>query len=176
MIGNDIVDLQHSRLDSNWQRTGWLDKLFAKEEIMLIRNADDFAIAESLIWQMWSMKEAAYKIWNRAALKSCFSPKSFACSLGEDNLHSGTVVFGQQRYATRSTVNDKFIHTIATTENNLAPARVYISTIEAAFGLPVNMAFYKDEYGLPIVLDKESGNVSSASKSHHGRFQALVHL
>ena len=32
MIGNDIVDLDLARTQSNWQRKGFLDKIFTKKE------------------------------------------------------------------------------------------------------------------------------------------------
>ena len=31
MIGNDVIDLQQSRQESNWQRKGFLEKLFTQQ-------------------------------------------------------------------------------------------------------------------------------------------------
>ena len=62
MIGNDIVDLELARKESNWKRKGFLDKIFAKNEQLLIFNAEN---PDTMVWNLWSRKEAAYKIYNR---------------------------------------------------------------------------------------------------------------
>lgn len=38
MIGNDIVDLAQSRLQSKWSRKGLIEKLFTTEEQYFIKN------------------------------------------------------------------------------------------------------------------------------------------
>ena len=37
MIGNDVVDLELAKKESNWQRRGFLSKIFTKNEQRLIR-------------------------------------------------------------------------------------------------------------------------------------------
>ena len=39
MIGNDIIDLAFARKESNWQRPGFLNKIFTPDEQWLIANA-----------------------------------------------------------------------------------------------------------------------------------------
>ena len=59
MIGNDIVDLNCANKESNWQRSGFLEKLFTKEEQKWIQKAEHKTLA---VWLLWSQKESAYKI------------------------------------------------------------------------------------------------------------------
>ncbi len=174
MIGNDIIDLQASRVESNWQRKGWLEKVFTTDEIALV-SSGRFTDAATMVWLLWSMKEAAYKIWNRTTRLSRYSPKSFACSLFDDASCNGEVSFSDNLYFTNSFIGDDFIHTIATSTNNLTSPSVYLSTINSTDVLPPNITFFKDEYGMPFVMDKYTGAKNIASNSHHGRFQALVY-
>ena len=81
MIGNDIVDLTFARLESNWQRRGFLEKQFTTNEQKLILTAKNSFI---LVWKFWSMKEAAYKIYVQQNDKRFFAPKKFDCLLKSD--------------------------------------------------------------------------------------------
>ena len=59
MIGNDIVDLKQAAKDSSWKRPRFLDKIFTPREQQLIWSAKD---QDQMVWLLWSMKEAAYKV------------------------------------------------------------------------------------------------------------------
>ena len=59
MVGNDIVDLKHAALESNWQRKGFLNKVFTSSEKQYIQDAEN---PFQMVWLIWSMKESAYKI------------------------------------------------------------------------------------------------------------------
>ena len=56
MIGNDIIDLALARKESNWLRSGFLDKIFTLREKLLISNSQN---PETTVWNLWSRKEAA---------------------------------------------------------------------------------------------------------------------
>ena len=62
MVGNDIVDLYEASQASNWQRPRFLDKLFSEQEQAYINSAEN---AFTMVWQLWSMKEATYKAHQR---------------------------------------------------------------------------------------------------------------
>jgi phosphopantetheinyl transferase (holo-ACP synthase) len=62
VIGNDIVDLALARKESNWKRPG-LNKIFTTKEQLLISSAEN---PNTMVWNLWSRKRAAYKIYNRA--------------------------------------------------------------------------------------------------------------
>lgn len=66
MIGNDVIDILQTRRESNWRRRGFIAKLFNDEEQLLIEKSTD---PESMLWILWSMKEAAYKVYNRSISK-----------------------------------------------------------------------------------------------------------
>lgn len=78
MIGNDIIDLVQSRKESNWRRRGFVSKLFDEQEQLLIVNSPD---PEIVVWLLWSMKEAAYKIWNRQTGIRKYIPLKLRCSV-----------------------------------------------------------------------------------------------
>lgn len=71
MIGNDLVDLQQAAKDSDWTRKGYLDKLFTASEQFLISTAKS---QNQMVWLLWSMKEAAYKVHTRDSGVRSFAP------------------------------------------------------------------------------------------------------
>ena len=76
MIGNDIVDLNLAKTQSNWKRKGYLDKIFTENEQNLIFESEN---PTAKVWNLWSRKEAAYKIYNRSTNIRVFNPKKFDC-------------------------------------------------------------------------------------------------
>jgi phosphopantetheinyl transferase (holo-ACP synthase) len=174
MIGNDIIDLLQAKAESNWKRKGWLNKIFTEQEQEFIALATE---KELMVWLMWSMKEAAYKIHHREFKKIFYAPQRFACNdiNIKDNLAIGCVHFDQNVYHTSSHISSAFIHTIATAQNNLVNIIVYIQDKTKASGkdLP-DYDLFKDKHGIPYSKDHHNGSVKNASKSHHGRFEAIV--
>lgn len=61
-VGNDIVDLNLAKTQSNWQRNGFLEKQFTQKEQQEIYNSKNPFLQ---VWQFWSMKEAAYKCYTQ---------------------------------------------------------------------------------------------------------------
>jgi hypothetical protein len=173
MTGNDIVDLLLAETESNWQRKGWLGKLFGKEEQEIIMQSAD---KEKMVWLLWSMKESAYKISNRSSGIMSFAPKKIICHLHNvnDTEASGTVYFEDNIYFTHSEISNDYIHTIALTENNFTARNVYIITEkDNQFHALRDYSFLKDNRGIPF-LKHISGKIWEVSKSHHGRYEAVV--
>lgn len=78
MIGNDLVDLKLAAKQSNWQRKGFLDKLFTpKEQGCILNSSNPF----ETVWLLWSMKESAYKAYLQTHNERFFAPKKLACNL-----------------------------------------------------------------------------------------------
>ncbi|GAL65479.1 4'-phosphopantetheinyl transferase family protein [Jejuia pallidilutea] len=77
MVGNDIVDINEAKSASNWQRPRFLEKLFTTKEQFTIRNAETPFL---MVWQLWSMKEAAYKLYTQQHPSRFYNPKGFECS------------------------------------------------------------------------------------------------
>lgn len=174
MLGNDIVDLQLAAKQSNWRRKGYLQKIFTSQEQDLIANATD---QDQMVWLLWSMKEAAYKIVNRKSLKRFYSPTKFACNLIG---HKGLVTFEKQTFYTESEVQKHLIHTIAVQNQQcftkinttFLPNKVdYLTNFNAVSDTHI---LEKDENGIPNLID-ENGKVRCVSVSHHGEFLAVVY-
>lgn len=172
MIGNDIVDLACAAEESDWQRKGWLQKLFTVAEEQLIFAAQQPRL---MIWLLWSMKEAAYKIWNRESGLSRLMPLRFICTdvRLEDNAAYGAVVFEDQVYPTQSRITVDFVHTLALEQNNFGGMAVYINDTAETMAVP-GYALFRDAKGLPFLQDKLTGGIRVVSLSHHGRFKAMV--
>lgn len=175
MIGNDIVDLNASRLESNWQRKGWIQKIFSAEEQAVISLSTE---PEKMVWLFWTMKEAAYKIYNRNSGKICFAPAALQCTVSNINeamalgkvLHQGIV------YHTHSILETNYIHTIAQPETTSGKVNdIFITKMRNRMQIPAHLILNKDRFGIPYLLDIYTGNSTDASLSHHGNYTALVY-
>jgi phosphopantetheinyl transferase (holo-ACP synthase) len=155
MIGNDIVDLALARTESNLKRKNFLDKLFTKEEQLLVENANN---PEVMVWNLWSRKEAAYKIYNRETGIRGYFPKQLVCSYESET--SGTVCCNERVYYTKSTVTKDFIYTIATIEPQ------FFNQIEK---INLDYKIHKTN-GIPSIIDTQTALSKPVSITHHGRF------
>jgi phosphopantetheinyl transferase (holo-ACP synthase) len=161
MIGNDIVDLALAKKESNWKRKGFLDKIFTPKERLLIFNAEN---PEVMVWNLWSRKEAAYKIYNRETQIRAYIPLQLECHYVNENL--GTVTCNGNTYFTQAKISDEFIHTIAVAEKE------YFNAIKA---LNSNDKISKIN-GIPFIIDEQTKIMNPVSISHHGRFWEGVML
>lgn len=163
MIGNDVIDLQQSRQESNWQRKGFLEKLFTQEEQCLIANSSD---PEIIVWLMWSMKEAAYKILNRQTKKREFIPQKLLCKMltCSDKGATGQVFYMGNIYHTRTILADDFIHTIAVN---------FLEDLDLVVEID-KKDILKDIYRIPWVGISSLNQYKEASVSNHGRFEKTV--
>ncbi|MEP7093281.1 MAG: 4'-phosphopantetheinyl transferase superfamily protein [Flavobacterium sp.] len=165
MIGNDVVDIIQSRHESNWQRKGFIQKLFTIEEQSLISTDLN---PEIMVWLLWSMKEAAYKIYNRQTKIREYIPKKLSCSLHLQNINysTGQVNCGENIYYTKTTISKECIHTIAVND----PENFnYVTEIQ-------NEGIIKDQYGIPHLHTPLSHLSHDVSISHHGSFEKVVCL
>lgn len=163
MIGNDIIDIIQSRQESNWQRKGLIEKLFTVDEQLLIQQDQQ---PEIVLWLLWSMKEAAYKIYNRQTKIREYIPKKLACTIisKNDTYCTGQVICEENVYHTKTTISKDSLHTIAVHSfdelNN---------TIEIE-----NKNIIKDENGIPYWSNSITNVLQDVSISHHGRFEKVV--
>lgn len=165
MIGNDIVDLALARKESNWKRVGFLDKIFTKNEQLLILNAKD---QEVMVWNLWSRKEAAYKIYNRQTGIRGFIPLQLECYDLEimDGVCFGKVVVKERVYFTKTKISSQFVNSIAV--QNIQDFDT-IKTLQ-------NRKKIKKNKGIPSYFKKENSNLVPISISHHGRFEQIISL
>lgn len=157
LAGNDIIDLQLASRQSNWKRKGYLQKICSEKEQQLIQSSPE---PEVMLWLLWSMKEAAYKIYNRLTGIRNFAPAGLETSLqGFDRQDiNGHVSVEGHCYLTKSTINPQMIHTIAVTDQSLfADLQVQISMQEDGQ--------YPDRF-----------SQKPQSISHHGVYLAIIYL
>lgn len=156
MIGNDVVDLALAKAESNWQRKGYLDKLFTTKEQNLILSSENPTI---MVWILWSRKEAVYKIIRQENGLRGFYP----LKIENTNYESGIVRFGEKKYYTKTVLKDEMLHSIAL--KNLQFNK--ISELHSSFKI-----YKQDE--IPFII--KSGNKHFITKSHHGRFEKTLLL
>lgn len=158
MIGNDIIDLALAKKQSNWQRKGLIDKLFTVAEQHFILDSVE---PEARFWNLWSRKEAAYKIHHRETKTRAFNPKGFSCVFS-DSVVEGKVIIDNYSYWTKTLETTEYVYTEAVI-NRLDFDK--ISAVDAS-----NIA--KDKHGIPfgIILN------NPVSITHHGRFQRRIQL
>lgn len=163
MIGNDIIDLALARKESNWKRKGFLDKLFTAKEQMMISNSN---IPEITVWNLWSRKEAAYKIYNRQTQIRAFIPLQLECFDIEikEGIVYGKVICHNFIYYTKTIITSEYIETNAVL--NLLDFNS-IQTLNSSKNIiKIN--------GIPNYFDSENNILKPISKSHHGRFERMI--
>jgi phosphopantetheinyl transferase (holo-ACP synthase) len=160
MIGNDVVDLQLANKQSNWQRKGFLNKIFTIKEQLFIQNSENQEIA---VWNLWSRKEAAYKIWNRETKIRRFNPIQFECL--DLELEIGIVRFESKIYYTRTEITPYFIYSIAVSKKE---DFCKIQTLD-------NSIKIEKQNGIPFYKYKNI-KFKSISKTHHGKFEFICSL
>lgn len=177
MLGNDIVDLQLAAQQSNWRRKGYLEKIFTEQEQLLIAKASD---KDKMVWLLWSMKEAAYKIVSIEIGERFYSPKNFECTPNFiDYKINGKVLFEGFCLETFSDVTKDYIVTTATAEHN-RKIEAYLfdnstNYMEYFNKLSQQFMLLKNETNLPTILDLSTEEFCPASVSHHGRYVSIVH-
>jgi phosphopantetheinyl transferase (holo-ACP synthase) len=155
MIGNDIVDLALAKKESNWQRKGFLNKIFTQKEQLLIANADN---PEVMVWNLWTRKEAAYKIYNRQTNIRGYFPLQLECFYESETL--GTVCCNGNSYHTETKISDESIYTIAVVEKE---DLMRIKEVNSEDKI-------SKKNGIPYILEEFTKIKKPVSISHHGRF------
>ena len=160
MIGNDVIDIDLARTESNWKRKGFLDKIFTFSEQLQIQNAQN---QELMVWGLWSRKEAAYKIFNRETNIRLYNPLQFECSEMEfsQGIYSGSVASKGTVYFTKTEITPHSIHTVAVSDKD-------------------NFSRIRELKGRSAITKRDGIPQTDAKKpvsiSHHGRFERIVSI
>ncbi|WP_293872437.1 4'-phosphopantetheinyl transferase superfamily protein [Flavobacterium sp.] len=165
MIGNDIIDLTLAQQESNWKRTGFVEKIFTPSEQVLISTANK---PEIMVWYLWSLKEAVYKIYNRQTLIRAFMPLELECFdiTMKNKKNYGKVRCLNTIYYTQTAITTESIDTVAVLNSKDFER---IKTLD-------NTVSVKKTNGIPNYYCSDSLSFKPFSKSHHGRFQRIVAL
>ena len=193
MRGNDIVDIKLAAKESNWQRKGWLEKIFTPQEQSYIKQAPH---AEKIVWTLWSMKESAYKIYTRQYGDRFFAPQKFNCNLLTDS--TGTVTIGKIVYPTTTSITNNYIYSVANFfEFTTLPPADYLFfcdgnspafqqqmiykkliaeyAISAGAGKEVKyLSIIKNKNGTPFIHYKNEQLNIPVSITHHGNYGAFT--
>ena len=161
MIGNDIVDLELSKKESNWQRKGFLDKIFTENEQSLIQNAKN---QEIMVWNLWTRKEAAYKIFVQETKITGYFPQKIVCEFIDEN--EGFVSIANHKYYTKTKLKPEYIHTVALKS---------VSDVSYVQLLYNREYIFKSE-GIPKYNDSKNDKTYPVSISNHGKFEKIVFL
>lgn len=161
MIGNDIVDLELARKESNWKRKGFLEKIFTYQEQELIINDSN---PELMVWNLWSRKESAYKIYNRYSGIKGYFPWDVHCNY--ENINLGTVTINEFVCYTQTLITNSYVYSIAVSEKALFSKIKPLETLENI----------KKENGIPYIFGSSTNIIIPVSITHHGRFQKIISL
>ncbi len=179
MVGNDIVDLIETKKTTNWQRPRFLDKLFTLKEQELIKSCKDSFL---MVWRLWSMKEAAYKLYTQLYPSRFYNPKGFACDIKQLKVHyrnfqcfiktkiTANYILSEARlvdYAMTSKVvmfNDNPLET----QSNMLKTQLseFCNTTRE------RMDFNKNKFGVPTINYKAQR--VTISMTHHGNYGAFA--
>ena len=189
MIGNDIVDLKLASTQSNWQRKGFLDKLFTSQEQGFILNSSEPFKA---VWLLWSIKESTYKAYIHLNGGRFFSPKKIVCSLISKN--KASVLINKQLFFTESEINEDFIHTIAFPEKydnsflnkcfkfndhsfetqHLETYQNVLIAFSDKLNIPISrLSIKKNTDSVPQLFQNKTPLKNAFSLTHHGHFGAF---
>jgi len=143
MIGNDIVDLQEARLTSNWERPGFLTKVFSKTEQNLIHQSGN---STQTVWRLWSMKESAYKFYlqKKSSAIRGFYPAKINCQIISGD--EGEVSIQGLILATKSILCQKYVFSTAFSKANVLGETVI-------FFLPQNNYDFQSTFAHNRLLD-----------------------
>ncbi len=161
MIGNDVVDLALALKESNWKRKGYLDKIFTINEQLLIIKSDN---PENMVWNLWSRKEAAYKIFNRNIGIRIYNPIQFECFDTDKSI--GKVMNNDVLYYTKTEINLDYIHTVSVLNSTDFKSIKFLNRTNEMIKIE----------GIPFLKEANNDELNPISISNHGRFEKIVSL
>ena len=185
MIGNDIVDLAEAKLKSNWQRPRFLEKLFTLVEQQLIKNSEDQFL---MVWRLWSMKEAAYKLYTQLNPSRFYNPKAFECNI-EDT--TGKLSYKGFTCYIQTKITSNYILSEARLQENRMTSEIILfnsmdskhqsknlklsllNRLSKTYNISTSkLKLSKSNFGIPTVhINSEIINVSL---THHGNYGAVA--
>ena len=181
MIGTDIIDIIETKKNSNWERPRFLEKLFTLNEQQLIHRSENKFI---MVWRLWSMKEAAYKLYTQLNPARFYNPKQFVCDINGDALNVRYKAF-------KCYINTKITEAYILSEASLLPRNIVsktfkliskdyknqskttiealISSVSKQYNIEISqLNISKSELGIPSIYNNSKKLNVGVSISHHG--------
>jgi len=186
LIGNDIIDLELFRKETNWKRDNYLKKLFTETEQQQILDSQE---PELLVAIFWAMKEASYKAHQRKFSQSrTYNPSAFECEIYSDLNNSdlkGSVIILEQNYSAEISRTEEYIHCIAFSTPQQKNQKIFEKEVNIKLELRtyysklkkislVDISIEKDHNFIPHLLNKGVDENENFSISHHGKLSAFV--
>lgn len=187
MIGNDIVCLATANQSKRLNSQRFLDKIFTLEEQAIIKNAQKPDIA---IWQLWAVKESAYKSWIQQGYNPIFAPAKIVCKKHQQNFivnideitfEVTTTTTGQYTYAETFEKNTKIISDCfhLNKSNYYAQSFQVKQILKKRVAKEFNLNFSeinikKSAKQIPMLTYKSENLPIKISLSHHGNFGAYA--
>ena len=185
MIGIDIIDIEETKKASNWERPRFLETLFTLNEQQLIHDSKNSFI---MVWRLWSMKEAAYKLYTQIHLNRFYNPKQFECEINgkKSNVrYKDFLCFINTKVTTQYILSEASLRDCTMTSKCLKLAskdynnqsrltkEALIYSVSNQFSiLKSKIRILKSELGVPsMYYNTEKLNIG-ISLSHHGEYGA----
>lgn len=171
MIGNDIVDLAKAKQESNIFRPRYLEKVCSSEEIdLVVSNSNSI----NLFWRIWTMKESAYKAFQRQLkFKPVFNPFAFTCQLVDSEF--GKVSYQGQKISIKTIQTKNFVYSEVMSseakQNFFGSTSAFLLNIKALRNLQSIPELSKTKEHLPEL--KLAFGTIPFSKTHHGKYQVF---
>ncbi|MBK6384225.1 MAG: 4-phosphopantetheinyl transferase family protein [Chitinophagaceae bacterium] len=191
MRGNDIIDIKAAAQESNWRRTGFLQKIFTSRECSYIKESVE---PEKMVWTLWSIKESVYKAYTRQFGGRFFAPKNISCILLPGCI--GTATINERAFHTTSQITDAYIYTSAKcATSDTAPLVEFLFSYitddykkqqELMYQKIINnyaaitqqgikqLSIKKNTNGIPFIHIKREQLAIPVSITHHGYFGAFT--
>lgn len=183
MIGNDIIDLNTANRESNWKRTGYLQKTYTSEEQFLILNSKNQTL---MLWILWSIKESVYKANFRKNPVYEYAPLKFNIQnlKQKENQITAEIEYQNSLYYSNTQINQNFLHSIACefkddfkdiqTIEIEGYSENYIDYLKEKKLISSSEDFQKDEFGVPYLINLKNNLRFPLSISHHGRYLGII--
>ena len=179
MIGNDVIDLHYTALHSKWQHPRFMDKLFTDQEQDRINSS---RLSFTTIWELWAIKEAAYKAYIQNNPGRFYNPKAFECNgtgvrYKDFKIEVQTSISSSLIYAETKS-NKKVLRNIIKMPIHVQKQgdilrRSLLSEVSKFFDIELEMLNIKyGQSGVPNLYQKESKLDIDLSMTHHGSFAA----
>ncbi len=169
-IGNDIIDWQMAKTQTQKLRHRSLEKVCTPVEMEKILNDKDQL---KCFWKIWAAKETAYKAWQRYTnSKPVFNPSQFNCSfLNENTILVKTPSFD---ITIHLDVTPDYIHAFVDCKGYIN--QIYAKTEHVHFLSELssnNLVIRKSEFNMPLIKHTKTKKTLFISMSHDGRFYAI---
>ena len=173
MIGNDVIDLAFQKqLFRQFKNSRLNQKIFSAQELAIIDKEDNFTLL-----RRWTMKEAAYKAYQRLyQLNPYFNPASIHTVIKDQKL--GFAIIDGHQFKLKTDQNDDYIYTYLDYQNKKASLRYdskddLIKKLSDYFSVQ-SISIRKDSLNIPSIII--NGKSKPISLTHHGSYQLAMFL